>query len=169
MKLVISMVSPITLQLQVLVINWYPPAGLVLSSGHTVNRRWDGIVQSEIWPSIHFQSGRSQGMSHESSPSSNSSGALYPENLRITTYQLYDDSQRSVKHREHGSTAAIFLLRYPPHSAGDREGAATCTLVFWRHNRRQRSSQRCSTVLSRLPSHKDITQSTNVVLYLDFN
>ena len=143
MLLVISMVSPITLQLQKM--NWYPPAGLVLSSGHTVNRRRDGFVQSETWPSIHFQFGRWQGMSHESSPSSNSSGALYPENPRITTNQLYDDSQRAVKHREHGSTAANFLLRSPPHSAGAREGAATWTLVFWRHNRRQRSSQRCST------------------------
>ena len=120
MQLVISMVSPITLQLQVLVINWYPPAGLVPSSGHTVNRRWDGIVQSEIWPSIHLRSGRSQGMSHESSLSSNSSGALYPENLRITTNQLYDDSQRAVKHREHESMAENFLLRYPTFGRSSR-------------------------------------------------
>ena len=112
MQLVISMVSPITLQLQVLVINWYPPAGLVPSSGHTVNRRWDGIVQSEIWPSIHLQSGRWQG-THESSPSSNSSGALYPESPRIRINQLNDDSQRSVPRREHESMAANFPLRYP--------------------------------------------------------
>ena len=132
MQSVISMVSPITLQLQVLVINWYPPAGLIPSSGHTVNRRWDGIVQSEIWPSIHLQSGRWQGMSHESSPSSNSSGALYPESPRITTNQLFDDSQRAVPRREHESLEANSLLRYPPHSAGARElrGSAICTLVF---------------------------------------
>ena len=99
MQLVISLVSPITLQLQEM--NWYPPAGLVLSSGHTVNRRRDGFVQSETWPSIHFQSGRWQGMSHESSPSSNSSGALYPENRRITTNHYNDDSQRAVPRREH--------------------------------------------------------------------
>ena len=127
-----SMVSPITLQLQVLVINWYPPAGLIPSSGHTVNRRWDGIVQSEIWPSIHFQSGRWQGMSHESSPSSNSSGTLYPESTRIRINQLHDDSQRAVPRREHESLAANSLLRYPPHSAGARElrCSETCALVF---------------------------------------
>ena len=59
----------------------------------------------------------------------------------------------------------------PPHSAGARElrDSATCTLVFWSHKRRQRSSKMQYAVLFRLPSLKDIPQSTNVLLFLDFN
>lgn len=139
-----SMLSPIQLQRQEM--NWSPPAGPVLSSGHTMSRRRDSVIQSETWPSIHSQSGRWQGQSHESSPSSNSSSGLYPERSRIRANQLYDDSQQVVPRRDHDSMAPNFPLRYPPHSAGTREGALQ--RLHW-HSRdtpdNARDPRRCNT------------------------
>ena len=134
-QLVISMVSPIQLQVQEM--DWYPPARLVLSLGHTVGFRRDGIVQFETWPSIHSQSGR---MSHESS---NSSGALYPESPRIRTNQLSDDSQRAVTRREHESMAANFLLRYPTFGRSSRT-SGLCNMYTSRETTDVRDPRRCS-------------------------
>jgi Gti1/Pac2 family transcription factor len=103
--------------------SWSPPGGTTLSSAHTMRRRDGNVIQSDTWPSLHPQSGRWQGQSHESSSSSNSSGGgLYPERPRIRANQLYDDSQ-VVPRRDHESMVPNFPLRYPPHSAGSREGA----------------------------------------------
>jgi hypothetical protein len=136
-----SMLSPLHRQ----DMSWSPPVGPVLSSGHTMSRRRDSVIQSETWPSIHSQSGRWQGQSHEASPSSNSSGGVYPERPRIR--QLYDDNQ-VVPRRDHESmpVAPNFPLRYPPHSAGSREGALQ--RLHW-HSRdtpdNGRDSRRCNT------------------------
>ena len=104
--------------------SWSPPGSL--SSGHTMSRRRDGnVIQSETWSSLHTQSGRWQGQSHESSSSSNSSaGGLYPERPRVPvrTNHPYDDGQITPR-RDHDNMAPNFPLRYPPHSAGTREGA----------------------------------------------
>lgn len=87
-----------------------------------MSRRRDGnVIQSETWPSLHTQSGRWQGQSHESS-SNSSGGGLYPERPRIRANHLYEDSQIGPR-RDHESMAPNFPLRYPPHSAGAREGA----------------------------------------------
>jgi len=114
-----SMLSPLHRQ----DMSWSPPAGPALSSGHTMSRRREGSIISDTWPSLHPQSGRGwQGQSHESpSPSNSSGGGLYPERPRIRANHLYDDSQ-VVPRRDH-EIAPNFPLRYPPHSAGTREGA----------------------------------------------
>ena len=138
------MLSPIQLQRQEM--SWSPPAGPVLSSGHTMSRRRDSVVQSETWSSIHSQSaGRWQGHSHESSSSSNSSGGLYSERPRIRANQLYDDSQQAVPRREHESMEPNFPLRYPPHSAGAREGALQRLHWHPRDTPDARDPRRCST------------------------
>ena len=85
-----------------------------------MSRRRDGSV-TESWPSLHPQSGRWQGQSHESSSSNSSGGGLYPERPRIRANQIYDDNQ-VVPRRDH-EMAPNFPLRYPPPSAGAREGA----------------------------------------------
>ncbi|KAF8813495.1 hypothetical protein BYT27DRAFT_7131611 [Phlegmacium glaucopus] len=116
-----SMLSPLHRQ----DMSWSPSGGTALSSGHTMSRRRDGsVMHSETWPSLHPQSGRWQGQSHESSSSSSTSsgGGLYPERPRIRANNIYDDSQ-IVPRRDHETMAPNFPLRYPPHSTGTREGA----------------------------------------------
>ena len=112
-----------------------------------MSRRRESVLQSESWPSIHSQSGgRWHGQSQESSPSTNSSSGLYPERSRIKANQLYDDSQQAVPRRELESMAPNFPLRYPPHSAGAREGALQ--RLHWHSRDTQdnaRDPRRCNT------------------------
>ena len=138
-----SMLSPLHRQ----EMSWSPPGGAALSSAHTMRRRDGNVIQSDTWPSLHPQSGRWQGQSHESSsPSNSSGGGLYPERPRIRANQLYDDSQQAVPRRDHESMATNFPLRYPPHSAGTREGALQ--RLHW-HSRdtpdNARDPRRCNT------------------------